>query len=196
MLKNISANDGAMITFIPKSSIDHGACSRLEPQPKFFPAIKILDLLNRSDFMTLSTSVAGNSSAANVYFANDGLDIYFFTFNPSRKAVQISINPKVQCVIRPDGEDGIKELQIDAYASKVSDKKEIDKARKAILNVTKAFSEYMHDDFLITNDVIGYYKIKPTTIKYVDFFAEKQFEWIEIPENRICLLYTSDAADE
>ena len=32
---------------------------------------KILDLLNRSDFMTLSTSVAGNSSAANVYFAND-----------------------------------------------------------------------------------------------------------------------------
>ena len=30
---------------------------------------KILDLLNRSNFMTLSTSVAGNSSAANVYFA-------------------------------------------------------------------------------------------------------------------------------
>ena len=44
--------------------------------------------------MTLSTSVAGNSSAANVYFANDGLDIYFFTFNPSRKAVQISMNLK------------------------------------------------------------------------------------------------------
>ena len=50
---------------------------------------KILDLMNRSDFMTLSTSVAGNSSAANVYFANDGLDIYFFTFNPSRKAVHL-----------------------------------------------------------------------------------------------------------
>ena len=146
---------------------------------------KILDLLNRSDFMTLSTSVAGNSSAANVYFANDGLDIYFFTFNPSRKAVQISINPKVQCVIRPDGEDGIKELQIDAYASKVTDKDEVEKAKKAILNVTEAFSEYMHDDFLIANDVIGYYKIQPTTIKYVDFYAEKQFEWMEVPENRI-----------
>ena len=132
---------------------------------------KILDLLNRSNFMTLSTSVAGNSSAANVYFANDGLDIYFFTFNPSRKAVQISMNPKVQCVIRPDGEDGIKELQIDAYASKVTDDDEVEKAKKAILNVTEAFSEYMHDDFLIANDVIGYYKIQPTTIKYVDFFA-------------------------
>ena len=149
---------------------------------------KILDLLNRSDFMTLSTSVAGNSSAANVYFANDGLDIYFFTFNPSRKAVQISINPKVQCVIRPDGEEGIKELQIDAHASKVTDKNEVEKAKKAILDVTEAFSEYMHDDFLIANDVIGYYKIQPTTIKYVDFFAEKQFEWMEVPENRIGLL--------
>lgn len=146
---------------------------------------KILDLLNRSEFMTLSTSVAGNASAANVYFANDGLDIYFFTFNPSRKAVQISMNPKVQCVIRPDGEDGIKELQIDAYASKVIDKNEAEKAKKAILKVTDAFSEYMHDEFLITNDVIGYYKIKPTTIKYVDFFAEKQFEWMEISENRM-----------
>ena len=102
---------------------------------------KILDLLNRSEFMTLSTSVAGNASAANVYFANDGLDIYFFTFNPSRKAVQISMNPKVQCVIRPDGEDGIKELQIDAYASKVIDKNEAEKAKKAILKVTEAFSE-------------------------------------------------------
>jgi len=145
---------------------------------------KIMDLMERSDFMTLSTSVAGNSSAANVYFSNDGLDIYFFTFNPSRKAVQIAFNPKVQCVIRPDGEDGIKELQIDGFAKKITDSEEKDKAREAILKVTKAFTEYMHDDFLIANDVVGYYKIEPTVIKYVDFFAETQFEWIEIPENK------------
>ena len=145
---------------------------------------KIMDLMERSDFMTLSTSVTGNSSAANVYFANDGLDIYFFTFNPTRKAVQIAFNPKVQCVVRPDGEDGIKELQIDGYAKKITDQSEKDRAREAVLKVTEAFSEYMHDDFLIANDVVGYYKIKPTVIKYVDFFAETQFEWMEIPENR------------
>ena len=145
---------------------------------------KIKDLMDRADFMTLSTSVAGNSSAANVYFSNDGLNIYFFTFNPSRKAVQIAFNPKVQCVIRPDGEDGIKELQIDGYATKITDKEEKDKAREAILKVTEAFSDYMYDEFLIANDVVGYYKIEPTVIKYVDFFAETQFEWIELPENR------------
>ena len=145
---------------------------------------KIMDLMHRSDFMTLSTSVSGNSSAANVYFANDGLDMYFFTFNPTRKAVQINFNPKVQCVVRPDGEDGIKELQIDGYATKITDQSEKDKAREAVLKVTEAFSEYMHDDFLIANDVVGYYKIKPTVIKYVDFFADTQFEWMEIPENK------------
>lgn len=145
---------------------------------------KIQDFLDRANFMTLSTSVAGNASAANVYFANDDTDIYFFTFNPSRKAVQISVNPKVQCVIRPDGEDGIKELQIDGYAHKITDKDEANKAREAILNVTEAFSDFMHDEFLIQNDVVGYYKIKPTVIKYVDFFAEEKFEWMELPENR------------
>tara|TARA_Y100000768_G_scaffold388515_1_gene384892 strand:+ start:6992 stop:8467 length:1476 start_codon:yes stop_codon:yes gene_type:complete len=145
---------------------------------------KIQDFLDRANFMTLSTSVAGNASAANVYYANDGSDIYFFTFNPSRKAVQISVNPKVQCVIRPDGEDGIKELQIDGYAHKITDKDEANKARDAILNVTEAFSDFMHDEFLIQNDVVGYYKIKPTVIKYVDFFAEEKFEWMELPENR------------
>ena len=40
---------------------------------------KCFDLLQRSDFLTLATSVSGNPSVANVYFANDGFDIYFFT---------------------------------------------------------------------------------------------------------------------
>ena len=73
------------------------------------------------------------------------------------------------------------------FAKKITDESEKEKARELILKVTEAFSEYMHDDFLIANDVIGYYKIQPTTIKYVDFYAEKQFEWMEVPENRIGL---------
>ena len=81
--------------------------------------------MNRSDFLTLATSVSGNSSAANVYFANDGLNIYFFTFNPTRKATQIAFNPHVQCVIRPENEDGIKELQIDGFAEITMKKKKL-----------------------------------------------------------------------
>ena len=46
MLKNISAKVELITHVIPKSNNAHGACSLDEPQPKFFPAIKIFELLN------------------------------------------------------------------------------------------------------------------------------------------------------
>ena len=46
---------------------------------------KILSLLDSSQVMALGTSVGDNPSAANVFFANEGFDLYFFTFNPTRK---------------------------------------------------------------------------------------------------------------
>ncbi|MDP6592962.1 MAG: UbiA family prenyltransferase [Candidatus Marinimicrobia bacterium] len=145
---------------------------------------KILNMLDEANFLTLGTSVGGNSSAANVFFANDGFDIYCFTFNPTRKAEQMRVNPRVQCVVRPDGTEGIKELQIEGKASQIKDSAEIEKAYNMILEVTDAFKTYMEDEFLKKNKVIGYYKIEPTVIKYVDFYAEDQFEWREFPENR------------
>lgn len=144
---------------------------------------KILQLLGNADFMTLCTCAGGNPSGANVYFANDGFELYFFTFNPSRKAEQIRVNPQVQCVVRPDGTEGIRELQIDGRAERVKDPAEIEKARRLVLSVTEAFKGYMDDEFLVKNNVVGYYKIKPLTIKYVDFYGNPQFEWREFPEN-------------
>jgi hypothetical protein len=38
----MSAKDGAMRQLMPKSSSAQGACSRLDPQPKFSPVIRIL----------------------------------------------------------------------------------------------------------------------------------------------------------
>ncbi len=149
---------------------------------------KILGMLGEANFLTIGTAVGNNPSAANVYFGNDGFDIYFFTFNPSRKAEQIRVNPEVQCVVRPEGSEGIKELQITGNATKIKDPDEIEKAYNMVCEVTEAFKPYMDDEFLKKNDVVGYYKIKPTVIKYVDFFAEKQFEWREFPENQVNLL--------
>ena len=56
---------------------------------------KIEDILDQADRMFLATSVDGVSSGASVFFARDGHDLLFFTFNPSRKAEQIRINPRV-----------------------------------------------------------------------------------------------------
>ncbi|HJM94960.1 MAG: UbiA family prenyltransferase [Candidatus Marinimicrobia bacterium] len=149
---------------------------------------KILGMLNEANFLTIGTAVGNNPSAANVYFANEGFDIYFFTFNPTRKAEQIRVNPEVQCVVRPDGSEGIKELQITGFAEKIKDPDEVEKAYTMVCEVTEAFKPYMEDEFLKKNDVVGYYKIKPTVIKYVDFFSEQQFEWREFPENQSGLL--------
>ena len=112
---------------------------------------KIMDMLNRSNFLTISTAVGNNPSSANVYYYNDGFDLYFFTFNPTRKAEQIKVNPEIQCVIRPEGEEGIKELQITGYAYQIKDPDEVKKAHDKILRVTTAFQKYMDDDFLKKN---------------------------------------------
>jgi len=149
---------------------------------------KILGLLNKGNVLTLATAVGSNPSAANIYYYNDGFDIYFFTFNPTRKAEQIRVNPEVQCVVHPDGEKGIKELQITGYAHQLKDADEIKKARENILNVTTAFQKQMDDEFLQKNKIIGYYKIVPTVIKYVDFYSDTQFEWKEFPQNQKSLL--------
>ena len=149
---------------------------------------KMLNMLDKGKILTLSTSVGSNPSAANVYYYNDGFDIYFFTFNPTRKAEQIRVNPEVQCVVRPDGEEGIKELQITGYAHQLKDADEIKKAKENILSVTTAFQKQMDDEFLEKNKIIGYYKIVPTVIKYVDFYSDPQFEWKEFPQNQKSLL--------
>ena len=41
LLRKMSAKLGAMIARNPASSIAHGACSRLDPDPKFAPASRI-----------------------------------------------------------------------------------------------------------------------------------------------------------
>lgn len=146
--------------------------------------LKIQNILDSADRMFLSTSVGGNSSGASVFFARDGDDLIFFTFNPSRKAEQIKINPRVHVVIWPKNQEGIKGIQMDGECYPIKKKEEKQKAYQLILETTDAFKEFMDDEFLIENNVIGYYRIKPTTIKYVDFYAEEKFEWKTFPGNK------------
>ena len=146
---------------------------------------KIDAILNEADRMFIATSVGGNSSGASVFFARDGHDIVFFTFHPTRKAEQIRANPHVQLVIWPQGQEGIRGLQIDGLCYKIKDEEEQRKARELVLETNTAFQEMMDDEFLLKNKVVGFYRIKPTVTKYVDFFAEEKFEWREYAENQV-----------
>ncbi|MAB95828.1 MAG: hypothetical protein CL496_01210 [Actinobacteria bacterium] len=145
---------------------------------------KIEKVLDSADRMFIATSVGGNSSGASVFFSRDGEDLVFFTFHPTRKAEQIRLNPRVHVVIWPKGQEGIEGLQIDGECYKIKNEDEKEKAYNLVLETTDAFKEFMEDDFLIKNDVVGYYRVKPTTIKYVNFFQEEKFEWKTIPSNK------------
>ena len=149
---------------------------------------KIEKVLDSADRMFIATSVGGNSSGASVFFSRDGEDLVFFTFHPTRKAEQIRLNPRVHVVIWPKGQEGIEGLQIDGECYKIKDEEEKKKAYKLVLETTEAFKEFMEDEFLIKNDVVGYYRIKPTTIKYVNFYQDVKFEWKTYPANKTSAL--------
>jgi hypothetical protein len=59
--KKMSAKVGAMTARKPKSLSAHAACSRLEPQPKFLPAMRIFAPLYLA---SLSTKLGSGSPAA------------------------------------------------------------------------------------------------------------------------------------
>ena len=86
---------------------------------------KIEGILDQADRMFLATSVDGISSGASVFFARDGHDLLFFTFNPSRKAEQIRVNPSVQVVIWPKSQEGIRGLQIEGACHLIRNPEEI-----------------------------------------------------------------------
>ncbi len=158
---------------------DSGAVHRVSDLDRRIDAV-----LDSAERMFIATSMDGNASGATVFFARDGDDLVFFTFNPSRKAEQIRCNPTVQVAIWPRDQEGIRGLQISAHCEQIVDTAARARAREAILGVTDAFKPYMDDEFLNQHEVVGYYRVRPTTIKYVDFHAQPQFEWREYPANR------------
>ena len=98
---------------------------------------KIEDVLDSADRMFIATSVGGNSSGASVFYARDGEDLVFFTFNPTRKAEQIRLNPRVHVVIWPKGQEGIRGLQIDGECYKIKDEDEKEKAYEMVCQLPK-----------------------------------------------------------
>ena len=134
---------------------------------------KIENVLDQADRMFIATSVGGNSSGASVFFSRDGEDLVFFTFHPTRKAEQIRLNPRVHVVIWPKGQEGIEGLQIDGECYKIKDEDEKKRAYELVLNTTEAFKEFMEDEFLIKNDVVGYYRIKQQLLNMLTFIKKK-----------------------
>ena len=62
---------------------------------------KIEDVLDSADRMFIATSVGGNSSGASVFYARDGEDLVFFTFNPTSRSLLGSSSPGLCAILFP-----------------------------------------------------------------------------------------------
>ena len=144
---------------------------------------KILDLLNTENVMYLATTVDSTPSVSSVFYGlnEETMEVYFFTFTPTVKGTHLRFNDKVQAHIskKADGRE-IKGVQITGYCEKVKDKELIEQKIKPLIN--KASNNAFADYYGL--QVAGWYKIKPTMIKYIDFYSNPQFEFMEFKKNQ------------
>jgi hypothetical protein len=76
---------------------------------------QILDYLQTHNTMTLATCAADVPWAATVFYASDGLTLYFFSVPQSRHCQNLAANPRVAVTIQEDYKDWrqIKGIQLE-----------------------------------------------------------------------------------
>lgn len=146
---------------------------------------KIKDLLMTENVMYLATAVDGTPSVSSTFYGYDGADsfeLYFFTFTPTVKGQHINFNKNIQVHIskRANGEE-IKGIQIMGRAEQIKDIELINDKIKPLINKSSnlAFEEYYD------LPVAGWYRIIPTVVKYIDFYHNPQFEFLEFRTNQL-----------
>jgi 1,4-dihydroxy-2-naphthoate octaprenyltransferase len=133
--------------------------------------------------MFLATTVDSTPSVSSIFygFDPDSFELYFFTFKPTVKGTHLKYNKRVQVQINKEA-DGqqIKGVQITGRAEQIKDSNLIENKIKPLVDKASnsAFAEYYK------LPVAGWYRIVPTIIKYIDFYTENQFEFIEFRENQ------------
>lgn len=144
---------------------------------------KIKDILITEKVMYLATTVDSTPSVSSLFYAADpdSFELYFFTFTPTTKAIHISFNKRVQVHIskKADGEE-IRGIQITGRAEQIKDQNLIERKIRPLISEAsnQAFTDYYD------LPIAGWYRIVPTVIKYIDFYADQQFEFLEFRENQ------------
>jgi 1,4-dihydroxy-2-naphthoate octaprenyltransferase len=129
--------------------------------------------------------VDGTPSVSSTFYGYDGTDsfeLYFFTFTPTVKGQHINFNKNIQIHIskRANGEE-IKGIQITGRAEQIKDMELINDKIKPLIN--KASNSAFEEIYNLP--VAGWYRIVPTAVKYIDFYHNPQFEFIEFRTNQL-----------
>ncbi|HVY55924.1 MAG TPA: pyridoxamine 5'-phosphate oxidase family protein [Thermodesulfobacteriota bacterium] len=131
---------------------------------------KVTGLLGTHNTMSLATSRDGEVYAASLFYASDGLTLYFLSNPESAHSVNISLNPQVAVTISKDQSDwkSVRGLQIKGRVLVVPEI-ETDRARKVFERKYPFLAEILGNRELFQRDRgVSFYKLVPETVRLID----------------------------
>lgn len=147
---------------------------------------QILDYLQSHNTMTLATSANDLPWAATVFYASDGMQLYFFSAPESRHCENLATNPRVAVTIQEDYKDWreIKGIQLEGRVVPVDGV--IEKAKAMTIyarkypDVIQLFTDPTSGVFYKAFLKVKFYCVRPDRVLYIDNsqgFGKRQ-EWI------------------
>ena len=135
---------------------------------------QILDYMESHNTMTLGTSEGGVPWAATVFYASDGLRLYFFSAPDSRHCQNLAANPRVAVTIQEDYRDWrkIKGIQLEGRVAAVDSL--LEKAKAAAVyarkypEVMKIFADPASGALYKAFLKVKFYRVTPERVFYID----------------------------
>ncbi|HEY7715007.1 MAG TPA: pyridoxamine 5'-phosphate oxidase family protein [Candidatus Binatia bacterium] len=135
---------------------------------------QVLDYLQSHNTMTLATCAGDTPWAATVFYANDNLELYFFSSPDSRHCQNLSINPRVAVTIQEDYKDwrAIKGIQLEGKVMLIDGLLEKPKAMavygRKFADVIKLFTDPASGIFYRAFLKVKFYRVVPEKLFFID----------------------------
>ena len=135
---------------------------------------QILDYMESHNTMTLATAQADAPWAATVFYASDGLKLYFFSAPDARHCQNLAKNPRVAATIQEDYRDWrkIKGIQLEGRVAAVDSLIEKAKAAAAYARkypeVMKIFTDPESGALYKAFLKVRFYRVAPERVFYID----------------------------
>jgi len=135
---------------------------------------QVLDYMESHNTMTLATSQGDSPWAATVFYASDGLKLYFFSAPDSRHCQNLAANPRVAVTIQEDYRDWreIKGIQLEGRVLAVDSLIEKGKAMtvyaRKYSDVIKIFTDPQSGALYKAFLKVKFYRVAPERVFYID----------------------------
>lgn len=135
---------------------------------------RILQYMETHNTMTLATCQGDSPWAATVFYASDGLKLYFFSAPDARHSQNLAVNPRVAVTIQEDYRDWrrIKGIQLEGRVVMVDSIIEKGKAMTVYARkypeVIKIFADPQSGALYKAFLKVKFYRVAPERIYYID----------------------------